>query len=323
MQSNLLQKALDNNLFTLYYQPKINLHSKKVESVEALIRIKKSDNSLIYPNEFIATAEKTGDILEIDRWVFRQLVEDSRYISMITQDDIKISFNISASSFLEDNFLENLGNIFNFTTDFNSTFEIELTEYSLIKDIQKSIKIMNSLKQMGFKLALDDFGTGYASLSYLKDFPIDCIKLDKTFIDDIEKNDKTTKIIDSIIYLAKQLELTTVAEGVEETNQVVWLHKHKCDEIQGYYYSKPLTIQQLVKFIKAINKRDKQNSFIVWSKKYSVGNYAFDTQHMIIASILNNIYKELQENKNISDISDYFELLDRYVLFILKLKKNI
>jgi hemerythrin-like metal-binding protein len=312
VKNYIVKEALKNDLFELYYQPKIDLKSKKVKSVEALIRIKNKDGSIIYPKEFLFDIAN-DDIIELDKWVFRQLIEDSRYISMMTLEKLNISFNVSSKSFLEDDFLENIGNIFRFTTDFNSIFEIEINEYSLVQDIDKSIKIMNTLKEMGFKLSLDDFGTRYASLSCLKEFPIDCIKIDKTFIDEIEANDKTTKIIESVIKLAKNLGLKTIAEGVEQTNQVVWLYENRCDEVQGYYYSKALPIAQFVKFTKAINQRKRENSFIVWSEKYSVGNYAFDTQHMIIASILNNLYKEIKENKEISDVKDYFELLDRYI----------
>jgi len=311
---DIIDEAFDKDLFVLYYQPKINLGTKKVESAEALIRIEHEDGKIIYPNDFIPLAEKNNKIVDIDRWVFKQLIEDSRYISMMTQEPISISFNVSTSSFLEDDFLQNLSDIFNFTTDFDSVFEIELTEHSLLQDVKKSIQKMNKLKEMGFKLSLDDFGTGYASLSHLRDFPIDCIKIDKIFIDELEIDDKTTKIVESIIYLAKKLEIKVVAQGIEETAQVVWLHEHNCDEIQGYYYSKPLPIAKFTKFVKAINQRDRENSFIVWSKKYSVGNYAFDTQHMIIASILNNLYKEIKANKHISDVGDYFELLDRYIV---------
>jgi len=312
VKNYIVKEALKNDLFELYYQPKIDLKSKKVKSVEALIRIKNKDGSIIYPKEFLFDIAN-DDIIELDKWVFRQLIEDSRYISMMTLEKLNISFNVSSKSFLEDDFLENIGNIFRFTTDFNSIFEIEINEYSLVQDIDKSIEIMNTLKEMGFKLSLDDFGTRYASLSCLKEFPIDCIKIDKTFIDEIEANDKTTKIIESVIKLAKNLGLKTIAEGVEQTNQVVWLYENRCDEVQGYYYSKALPIAQFVKFTKAINQRKRENSFIVWSEKYSVGNYAFDTQHMIIASILNNLYKEIKENKEISDVKDYFELLDRYI----------
>jgi EAL domain-containing protein (putative c-di-GMP-specific phosphodiesterase class I) len=301
------------NDIVLYYQPKINLHTKKIESAEALIRVKNREGNFISTKEFIQLSKQNNELLDIDRWVFKQLVEDSRYISMMGRDNINISFNISTNSLLEDDFLQNLSDIFNYTTDFNSNFEIELTEYSKIKEIEKSVKIMNQLKNMGFKLSLDDFGSGYASFSNLKNFPIDSIEIDKLFIDEILKDDKTTKIVESIIYLAKKLSLKVVAKGVEDVEQVEWLYKNGCDEVQGYYYSKALPISQFVKFVKAVNQRENENSFIVWSDKYSIGNYAFDSQHMIIAGILNKIYKELKENKNLSDIRDYFDLLDRYI----------
>jgi len=314
MDSSLVQNALKNNLFTLYYQPKINLHTKKVESAEALIRIE-NDEELILPFSFIPLAEKSGEIFEIDRWVFERLMDDSRYISMMSHEDITISFNVSSQHFNKKSFIENIENIFNYTTDFLSQFEIELTEYALIENIEKSKQKMDRLKEKGFRIAIDDFGTGYSSFLYLKDFPIDTIKIDKAFIDHLEDDEKTRRITASIIYLAKQLELKTVAEGVESVEQVEWLYKNGCDEIQGFYYSKPLSLEEFVRFVKAVNQATTKNSFIVWGSKYSIGNQAFDTQHMIIAGILNKLYDELKnkEMKEKSDINIYFSLLKRYI----------
>jgi EAL domain-containing protein (putative c-di-GMP-specific phosphodiesterase class I) len=305
-------------VFALYYQPKINLHTKKVESAEALIRIKTKEGKVIPTDEFLSDAKKSGKIVDIDRWVFKKLTEDARYISMMTQEDINISFNVSAQSFLEDDFIQNLQEIFDFTSDFLSLFEIELTQQTLIKDAEKSLQNMNKLKDMGLSIALDDFGVGYSSLAYLKDFPIDSIRLDKTFIDGITKDEKTTKIVHSILYLAQELSLKTVAKGVEETSQVVWLHENGCDEIQGFYYSKALPLKQFVKFAKAVNQRDKKGDYIIWSSKYSIGNIGFDTQHMIIASILNKLYEELHNKGDVIDVSEYFDLLDRYITTLFK-----
>jgi hemerythrin-like metal-binding protein len=320
---HLVKEALQNELFVLYYQPKIDLKTKKVLSAEALIRIQKPDGTIIYPNDFIPIAEKNGDIVEIDKWVFKKLINDARYIYMLTKEDINISFNISTYSFLEDDFLENLSNIFNLTTDFFPKFEMEITEYSSIKDINKTISNMQKLKKMGLKISLDDFGIGHASLSHLSKLPIDCIKIDKSFIDMIEIDEKTTSIVDTILYLAKKLGLKTVAEGVEKTNQVIWLKDHGCDEIQGYYYSKPLPIKKFTMFVKAINKRDNvDDSFIIWGKKYSTGHYAFDTQHMIIASILNNIYFELKSNKELTEVNNYFSILEDYIQVHFKAEED-
>ena len=313
MKTDIFEQALEENLFELYYQPKINLHTKKVESAEALLRIKTKDGAVISANEFIPFYEERGDIIDVDRWVFKKLVEDARTISMMTHESINISFNISSESFLQDDFVENLQDIFQFTPDFISLFEIEVTEQFLMKDLQKALQNMKKLKKIGFRLALDDFGVGYGSLAYLKDFPVDSINIDKVFVDDILKNDKTAKIVHSIIYLAKQLSLKTLAKGVEETKQVVWLHENSCDEIQGFYYSKALPMGEFVKFVKAINQRKTSGDYIIWGSKYSIGNIGFDSQHMIIASILNNLYEELKNNGDVADVSDYFNLLDRYI----------
>ncbi|NPA60201.1 MAG: EAL domain-containing protein, partial [Epsilonproteobacteria bacterium] len=211
--------------------------------------------------------------------------------------------------------LENLTNIFNFTTDFLSQFEIGLIESTLIKNTDDTLFKMKKLKNMGFKLSIDNFGTGCAPLLYLKDFPIDCIKIGKVFVDNILQEEKTQKIIESIIYLAKKLDLKIVAKGVEDVNQVKWLYEAGCDEIQGYYYSKPLEINKLVRFIKAINQPESKERYIVWTKKYSIGHYAFDIHHMIIANILNKLYKELKNNnlKQNNEVEIYFELLEMYI----------
>ena len=314
MHNEIIKRALDNKLFTLYYQPKINLHTNKIDSAEALIRIE-DKGTIIMPDDFIADAEKSGDIIEIDRWVFNQLIEDSRYISMMYQEGLNISFNMSFKHFTQAQFLENLENIFNFTTDFLSRFEIELTEYALIDDVTDAISKMKLLKEKGFKIAIDDFGTGYSSLMHLKDFPIDTLKIDKVFIDGINKDEKSVKIIESIIFLAKKLDLKVVAEGVEEVEQVTWLYENGCDEIQGYYYSEPLPINKFIKFVKAVNQIGNKNSFIVWSDKYVINNYAFDTHHMIIASLLNKLHAELRDKTMTekTEVKEYFSLLYRYI----------
>ena len=170
MYSKLVKKALEKDLFKLYYQPKINLHTNRVESAEALIRIE-DNGKLIMPSEFISDAEKSGDIIEIDKWVFNRLIEDARYISMMSQENFNISFNMSASHFQQACLVENLEDIFNFTSDFISKFEIELTEYAIVDNIKEAISKMKILKEKGFNIAIDDFGTGYSSFLYLKDFP--------------------------------------------------------------------------------------------------------------------------------------------------------
>ncbi len=314
MKSSLIQKALQHNLFTLHYQPKINTHTNKVESAEALIRID-TGKEILMPNDFIPQAERSGDIIEIDKWVMRRLIDDARYISFASQEEINIAFNISATHFQQDDFISNMEEIFHYTDDFSSRFSVELTEYSLIKDLSEALKKINKLKKIGFSIALDDFGTGYSSLNYLKDFPFDIIKIDKIFLDGLKSDPKTPLLLEGIIHLAKKLDMHIVAEGVENVDQVTWLYENGCDEIQGYYYSKPLPIDEFIKFVKAVNKPVPNNAFIKWNEKYSVKHFAFDSHHMIIAGILNKIHEELQD-KNMqekSDLAPYCTLLRRYV----------
>jgi len=307
--------SIQNNLFTLYYQPKINLKTKKVESCEALIRLR-SNGKIISPNNFIPQAEKDGSIIEIDKWVFKKVTEDARRIFTKTfEEKIRISFNISPIYFSEDDAYKNLINMFANTKDFNSLFEIEITEGALIKDKQKSINIINRLKEKGFKFALDDFGTGYASLSYLKDLPIDTLKIDKSFIDDMTSSEKTLAIVDATLYLSKKLKIKSVAEGIENIEQADLLYQMKCDEIQGYYYSKPLPIEKFILFVLSINKSEKENQFIHWSDKYATHIMAIDSQHMIIVNLLNKLYtvlkdKELREK---TTIKNYLDIIDEFI----------
>jgi hemerythrin-like metal-binding protein len=311
----MVNHALTNDLFTIFYQPKLNLRTRKIESAEALVRIISENGKVIPPDNFIPGAEKNGSIIEIDKWVINRIIEDARYISMMAEEDITISFNVSGLHFNKVNFLENLSNMFRFTNDFISRFEIELTEGALIENVEDAMEKMRAIKKMGFKLAIDDFGTGYSSLVYLKDFPIDCLKIDKVFVDEIPGNEKTVKIVDSIIYLAKKLGLKIVAEGVETAEQLVWLHQNSCDEIQGYIYSKPLPVNIFAKFVKATNEPESKRKYIIWDTSYSIGHYVFDTHHMIIANILNKLYEEISEKElnNRTDIQEYIILLDRYV----------
>ena len=168
---------------------------------------------------------------------------------------------------------------------------------------------------MGFRLAIDDFGTAYASLSYLKDFPVDTLKIDKTFIDEIDKNNRVLYIVDGLIYLSRKLNLKTVAEGVEELEQAEILYKEGCDEIQGYYYSKPLPLDDFITFVNAVNKTKEGAKFILWGDKYSTGSYALDANNMILARILNNIYETLKDpvERKKDYVLHYTEFIEKYL----------
>ena len=306
--------SIDSKNFVLYYQPKIDTKTNKVKSCEALIRLK-VDGKIIPPSLFIPQAEKDGSIVDIDRWVFERVAQDSRYISMKSHEDINISFNVSGRHLSNGYLVSNLERVFSFKELFNSSFTVELTETSLIENKGKALKTIEQIKEMGFKLAIDDFGTAYASLSYLKDFPVDTLKIDKTFIDEIHKNNKVLYIVDGLIYLSRRLNLKTVAEGVEELEQVEILYKEGCDEIQGYYYSKPLPLDDFITFVNAVNKTKKGAKFILWGDKYSTGSYALDANNMILARILNNIYETLKDpvQRKKDYILHYTEFVEKYL----------
>ena len=311
---NNLSRAIEDRNFVLYYQPKIDIKTNKVKSCEALIRLE-TDGKIIPPNLFIPQAEKDGNIVDIDKWVFERVAHDARYISMKSQENISISFNVSGRHLSNGDLVPNLEKTFYFKKLFNSSFTVELTETTLIENKEKALKTLEQIKEMGFKLAIDDFGTAYASLSYLKDFPIDTLKIDKIFIDEINKNNKVLYIVDGLIYLSQKLNLKTVAEGVEELEQAEILYKKGCDEIQGYYYSKPLPLDDFILFINAINETNKEGKFILWGEKYSTGSYALDASNMVLAKMLNAIYEILKDpsNRKKDYSSHYIEFFEKYL----------
>ena len=310
----MIDNAIKKNLFILYYQPKIDLDTNEVVGAEALIRLKVKD-TIIPPSEFIPAAEESGEIVKIDEWVFKQIVKDAREFFVKSNMDIRISFNVSAMHFQQETFVSNLEQMFNLTKDFNSMFEIEITESAILRDIEKAKRDVNHLKKIGFHFSIDDFGTGYGSLSYLKDFPIDTLKIDKSFIDRIETDERSRDIIDGIIYLCKKLDIKSVAEGVENAEQVNILKEFDCNEIQGYFYAIPKALDDFLLFVKSFNNPSDKIQFIKWSKKYATGSYAIDSLHMIIINLLNhlfNILQDKQKRKNFP-IKHFIDILNRHI----------
>lgn len=307
-------------MFTLYYQPKIDLKKNKIVGAEALIRkIEKVEGEegrrLIFPGEFIPQAEENGEIIKIDNWVFKRIVKDAREIFVSTQDKIKLSFNVSGIHFKEKSLFDDLKAMFLSTKDFLSLFEIEITETALIEDEKKASTILEELKKIGFSLSIDDFGVGCGALTYLKDFPIDTLKIDKSFVDEMLNNKKVAGIVESLICLCNKIGLTSIAEGVEEVEQVEFLKNLKCDEIQGYYFSKPMPLKKFIAFVNSFNETEKKSAFIHWSKHYSTGSYAFDSHHMIIVNLLNKLFeilKNTEKRKNF-EINYFIDILDDYL----------
>jgi diguanylate cyclase (GGDEF)-like protein/PAS domain S-box-containing protein len=238
---NGLRLALERDEFFLVYQPQMNIASGEITGLEALIRWQHPQLGLVPPDKFIGAAESSGLILAIGEWVLRTACSQARR----WQDDgilaVPVAVNVSAVQFRQAGFCELIKRVLAETLLPPKFLELELTESLLLSNADLMLFVLQELKEMGVKLAIDDFGTGYSSLSYLKKFRVNKLKIDRSFIRDIATDSDDAAITTAIISMAKSLNLTVIAEGVENEAQMSFLRAHKCDEIQGYYFMKPVT----------------------------------------------------------------------------------
>lgn len=237
-----LHDAIKNQAFELYYQPKVNLQSNKIEGMEALIRWFDDELGFVPPDQFIPFAEDFGLISDISEWVIakagRQVTEWNKQYNL----NLRVAVNISPSHLKADNFIERLNQILQEHEISPSALEIEITEMSFLDQNSDLLNTIKHLSEMDITLAIDDFGTGYSSLSYLKKFPVDLLKIDRSFIHEMYKNTADIAMVSAMISLARALNLKVVAEGVEEHEDLHLLREFDCEFVQGYYYSRPLTI---------------------------------------------------------------------------------
>ena len=244
-QEQMVVDALDNDLFDFYYQPIVNIKTQEVTGAEALIRLKLNDGKVIPPSEFIPLAESVGIIERIDKLVIEKVFAQIAKWRSTSCEVKNVAINLSANIFSKQTLLCKLLQCALDKYEINaSNVKIEITERMLVDDIEQSIGTMEILKTMGFDLALDDFGTGFSSLSYIKQFPIDILKIDRSFIQDMNNSTKDTSIVLSIIDLAHNLGLSVIAEGVETQAQLSTLKKFKCEEFQGYLKSRPVSVAE-------------------------------------------------------------------------------
>lgn len=240
-----LRIALEKEEFYLTYQPKVDIPTGKITGLEALIRWNHPKFGLLYPNEFIKIAEETGIIKEIDLHVLEQVCGQIKNWDDSGLELVNIAVNISAQLFNEKTFIERVESILS-NNDIDTSFiSMEITETTAMENKNYALRILNQLKKHRIQIHLDDFGTGYSSLCYLKTFPVDVLKIDKLFIDGIVKDKKDESIIRSLINMAKSLGIKVVSEGVETTQQLKFLEENKCDEYQGYLFSKPVSIEEI------------------------------------------------------------------------------
>jgi diguanylate cyclase (GGDEF)-like protein len=250
-----LRHALENDSLELHYQPQVNLSTGEISGVEALLRWDDPDLGKITPDVFIPIAEEFGLIVKISEWVINEACRQAQRWRMMYNLPITMSINISAVHFNNQN-LENMIASALKVSGLNPRFlELELTETSILQDLGQATETLETFKSMGLKLALDDFGTGYSSLSYLMKLPFDKLKIDQSFIRNLKTETKGTAIVSAIISMSHSLGLSVIAEGVEQEEHMQILLQMRCDHVQGYYVSRPLTADKFEGFIRERTKQ--------------------------------------------------------------------
>jgi EAL domain-containing protein (putative c-di-GMP-specific phosphodiesterase class I) len=239
LESN-LRPGLERSEFFVVYQPLISIRDFHLVGMEALIRWQHPGLGLLYPKEFISLAEESGMIFSLGDWVLRTACAQNKVWQDAGLTTLRLSVNFSARQFQQSTFIADVTHVLKETNLDPRWLELELTESSIMKDPEAAIEKLHELKLMGIKVAVDDFGTGYSSLNYLKRFPIDTLKIDKSFVSDICKDPHDTAIVRAIINLGHALDLTVVAEGVETKEQLQFLSALECEVVQGFLFSKAL-----------------------------------------------------------------------------------
>ena len=249
MLENDLHRALVNHEIILYYQPLIDLQTHKIVALEALARWNHPTRGLLMPDKFIPIAEASRLILPIGEWILRTACAQNQAWQTAGLPPIRMSVNLSGRQFEQPNLVQTVAQILTETGLDPTYLELEVTESFLMEDIERSIDLLTQLKATGIMIALDDFGTGYSSLSYLKRFPVNMLKIDRSFIHDVASNPNSAAVTDAIIALAKSLRLGITAEGIETQEQVDYLQLRGCHEGQGFYFSRSLPVDQMTQLL--------------------------------------------------------------------------
>jgi diguanylate cyclase (GGDEF)-like protein/PAS domain S-box-containing protein len=245
-----LRRALERREFALHYQPKVNLKTGAIIGAEALLRWTHATRGSVSPIDFIPVAEDCGLILPIGAWVLHEACAQARAWIEEGLPPISMAVNVSAIEFRHEKFLEGLFSILDRTGFDPRSLELELTESVLMKHAASTAEILRSLRNNGISVAVDDFGTGYSSLSYLQKFPVDAVKIDQSFVRQISTAGEDTTIVKAVIGMARGLKLRVIAEGVETLEEVAFLRAYRCEEAQGYYFSRPVPAEQFAMLLK-------------------------------------------------------------------------
>jgi len=245
-----LRRALERNEFFLHYQAKLDFKTNQITGVEALLRWQHPDLGLVSPMQFIPIAEETGLIVPIGRWVLQTACAQNVSWQREGLPNVCMAVNLSARQFADEDFLKDISAALEHSGMKPELLELELTESMVMQSPERATKLLAAVKQLGVRIAIDDFGMGYSSLAQIKRFPIDTLKVDRSFIRDLAGNAEDRAITEAIIAMGKTLSLTVVAEGVETQEQQTFLLNHACDAMQGYYFSRPVPQEQFASFLR-------------------------------------------------------------------------
>ncbi len=245
-----LRHALERDELSLHYQPKVDLGSGQITGVEALLRWNHPEFGQVSPVQFIPLAEETGLIVPIGRWVLKQACAQNMAWQRRGLRPVSMAVNLSPRQFIDQNLLENIDDALLSCGMSATMLQLEVTESMMMQNVTRAVKIMNAIQGRGIRLAVDDFGTGYSSMSLMKQFPIDTLKIDRSFVRDLPDDAEDKAIAQAIISMGKAMGMTIVAEGVETTAQQSFLRDHGCDEMQGYLFSKPLPPEQMAELLR-------------------------------------------------------------------------
>lgn len=246
---NGLRNAIENNEFNLYYQPQVCLDNQRIIGLEALIRWKHPQYGFISPTEFIPLSEETGLIFSIGKWVLKTACTQCKQWIEMGFSFENVAVNVSPLQFRDKNFVSSVSQLLEDSGLEPHYLELEITE-SVTSNVDQALTIMREIKELGVQLAIDDFGTGYSSLNYLRHFPIDKLKIDKSFIDEINQHEHGEIIVKTIIELGNRLRFDVIAEGVENEEQMTFLKENNCNLAQGYYFSRPIPVEEIEEMLK-------------------------------------------------------------------------
>jgi EAL domain-containing protein (putative c-di-GMP-specific phosphodiesterase class I) len=253
---SLLHNALAKNEFSLHYQPQFDLSTGKISGMEALLRWSSAELGPMAPDQFIPVAEEIGAILPIGEWVLRTACRQARSWQDNGLPEMRIAVNVSCLQFTQPNFAALVADVLRETGLPARTLELEITESMLMKNEAWTSRLLTELRNLGVSVAIDDFGIGYSSLGRLNDFPVNRLKIDRSFVQGVDNAGRHATLVAAILSMAKALGLDVVAEGVEDFNQLLHLQDQHCNEVQGYLLSRPLPVAQATELLDRLAHRD-------------------------------------------------------------------